>query len=141
LSAMPLATSLETIRRRFHRLTQELDAHPAYKRFSTVPTNDGGPHAELNAGVLAYVVTERGKELERRETDNPDELLYWLVSDVAGDAARRYELNHRKSGVDSRRLWFEKHVELLSALNPAWGHRKQTEYDEVLKRNPYRDRA
>ena len=137
--AIPPAPSLAAIGRRFGELTAGLDAHPSLKRFTTDPTHDGGPHAEYAGGVFAYVVTERGQELERRETLDPEELLYWLVSDVAGAAARRYELNHRRPGVDSRRLWFQKHVELLSGLRPEWGRRQQAEYDAVLRRHPFED--
>jgi hypothetical protein len=138
---MPVAPSLTTIGKRFRQLTAGLDALPSYKRFATVPTHDGAPHAERNGSVFAYVVTERGQEYERRETSDPDELLYWFVSDVAWAAAQRFELNHRQRGMDFRRLLFQKHVALLSELRPEWGRRKQSEYDVVLRRVPFKDGA
>ena len=136
---MPLSPSLDTIRDDFVRLTAALDAHASCKVFDDSPTDNGKAHAEQRGGTFAYVVTERGQELERRETRDPDELLYWLVSDVARDAAQRYEGNHRQPGADFRRLYFQQHVELLSQLRPEWGERTRQEYERVLERHPFSD--
>lgn len=138
---MPLASEpLDSIRAKFDALVQPFDAHPAYKRFATEATHDGGPHVEYRNRIFAYVVTERGNEYERRETSDPDELLYWLVSDVTGQAAQRFELANRVVGRDSRRL-FAKHVELFENIRADWGHRKREEYERVLKEHPYHDRT
>jgi hypothetical protein len=139
---MPLASvTIEALRARFDALVQPFDVHPAYKRFATAPTQDGGPHVERRGDVYAYVVTERGSECERRETSDPDELLYWLVSDTTGQAARQFELTRRVAGRDSRRLWFAKHIELLENIRADWGSRKRDEYERVLKEHPYNDGA
>ena len=132
-------SALESVRDRFLQLTAPLDAHPSCKAFDTTPTDNGKAHAEHRGGTFAYVVTERGRELERRETGDPDELLYWLVADVARDAAQRYELRHRRPGVDFRRLLFQKHVDLLAEICPAWAERTRLEYEEVLRRHPFVD--
>ena len=136
---MPPSPSIETIRDAFVRLMAGLDAHPSCKQFDTSPTDNGKAHAEHRGSTFAYVITERGRELEHRETADPDELLYWLVADVARDAAQRYELKHRRPGVDFRRLLFQQHVDLLSQLRPEWGERARTEYERVLERHPFSD--
>ena len=136
---MPPSPSLDTIRDDFLRLVAGLDAHASCKAFDTSPTDNGKAHAEHHGSTFAYVVTERGQELERRETSDPDELLYWLVADVARDAAQRFEGKHRKPGVDFRRLYFQKHVELLSHFRPEWGERTRQEYEQVLERHPFSD--
>jgi len=129
---MPLASvTIEALRAKFNTLVQPFDVHPAYKRFATAPTHDGGPHVEHHGDVYAYVVTERGNEYERRETRDPGELLYWLVSDTTGQAAQQFERVHRAAGRDSRRLWFAKHVELLENIRADWGSRKREEYERV----------
>lgn len=139
---MPFAPeTLESVHAKFNALVKDFDVHPAYKQFHTSPPNDGGAHVEHFAAMYAYVVTERGNEYVRRETDDPDELLYWLVSDVACEVAQQYELRRRVPGCDSRRLWFAKHVELLSNVCPNWGSRKRAEYDGVLATYPFNDRA
>ena len=136
---MPSSPSIDTVRDAFVRPTAGLDAHPSCKQFDTSPTDNGEAHAEHRGSTVAYAITERGREVERRETADPDELLYWLVSDVARDAAQRYELRHRQPGVDSRRLYFQQLVELLSRLRPEWGEPTRQEYERVLERHPFSD--
>jgi len=48
----------------------------------TTPQHNGTPHIEVVGGKYHYVVTERGRELERRVAESEDEILYWLVSDL-----------------------------------------------------------
>lgn len=136
-----VSPSLDQLHKQFSKLVEKFDTHPHYKRFATSPTHDGGPHIERHGSTYACVYTERGKENERRETDDPDDILYWLVSIVTGVVARDYELEHRNPDVDSRRIWFELDVELLTKIKPEWGDRKRTEYDRVLKDHPFRDGA
>ena len=133
------ADTLELIRSEFDALVQQFDVHAMYKQFATSPTNDGSPHVEHYGRTYAYVVTERGEEVERRETNDRDQLLYWLVSDTTREAAQRYELTHRAARRDFRRLLFEKHVELLKGIRAVWGARKRQEYDDVLAKHPYID--
>jgi hypothetical protein len=130
---------LDALRVKFDDLVRPFDVHPAYKRIFTSPTGDGGPHIEHDGQTYAYVVTERGAECERRETRDPDEVLYWLVSDTTGEAAGRFELAHRFPGKDFRRLLFAKHVELLESIRADWGSRKRAEYESVLEKHPYCD--
>lgn len=137
---MPLATlSLDALRHRFAALVAPFDTHPDYKRFATSPTHDGGPHIEQQGSTYAYVITERGKEYERRETTDPDEILYWLVSNVTCCVAQQYEARHRKAGVDSRRMWFDLDVKMLAQINPEWGSRKRAEYENTLKSHSFSD--
>jgi hypothetical protein len=131
--------TLRTIRAKFRALVRQFDVHPVYKRFATSPTNDGGAHIEQNGPMYAFVVTERGQEYERRETDNPDDVLYWLVSDVTREAAQQYELRHRAPGRDVRRLLFAKHVEILEGIRADWASRKRAEYEAILAVHPFRD--
>lgn len=109
--------------------------------FQTKAQHDGSAHVEeIERGLLCYVVTERGEELQRRYTMDPEELLYWLVDDAVSDIAGEWELRHRIDGQDSRRLSFAKRVELLAILSQHWAARKQRELDEILRRFPYSDR-
>lgn len=139
---MPLGhPTLENLHHEFATIVEPFEVHPAYKRFATSPTDVGGPHVEHHGPKYAYVVTERGSEFERRETTDPTEILYWLVSDVTAQVARQYELQHRQPGVDSRRMWFDFDVQLLSGIRGEWGKRKRAEYDQVLEKHPFRDGA
>jgi hypothetical protein len=103
----------------------------------TTPQHDGSAHVEEEGGVFAYVVTERGQEYERRLTRDEDDLLYWVVADETFELAGRYELQHRVPGQDSRRVLFQRELELLRRLSPAWSDRKRAEIDAILKEHPY----
>jgi hypothetical protein len=139
---MPLtAASLEDIRREFEAIVAPFEVHPAYKRFATSPMNDGSVHVEQHGHVYAFIGTERGIETLRRETNNPDELLFWLVSDVTVQVARQFELHHRCSGVDSRRMWFDLNVLLLAGIKKEWGTKQRAEYDLILTKHPFKDGA
>jgi hypothetical protein len=96
-------------------------------------------HVEKNGNFYSYVVTERGNEYERRATADPDELLYWLVSDAVFVAASEWELRNRRPLRDSRRAIFSKEIEWLSEFSPCWVARKQTEINEILQAHPFND--
>jgi hypothetical protein len=107
--------------------------------YQTRPTDDGSPHVEISNDHYDFVVTERGRELERRSTQDADELLYWLLESVTFTLAGDFEVNHRVPGQDCRRLLFAKQVELLQGLDPAWGQRRMREHDRILHEHPFRD--
>ena len=105
----------------------------------TSPQHDGSAHLEVRGSALRYVVTERGQELESRATQDEDELLYWFVANAVFEYALKYELRHRVPGQDSRRIMFQKELELLKKLDFAWAERKQTYIEGILKEYPFND--
>jgi hypothetical protein len=133
------------LQEQYARLCDQLAPYkPRYSYQGKIQTrrqDDGAPHIELVSGRYDYVVTERGLELERRTASTEDELLYWLMSDVATSIALELELENRTSGQDSRRQWFSKRIELLARLSPEWARRKELEYAQVLSEHPFRDEA
>jgi hypothetical protein len=131
--------SLGAIRSRYYAAAKRLNAPKEMVRFATQPTTDGGPHVERVGDAYVYAVWERGTELERRVTQDPDELLYWLVSALTFEMACQYELSHRVPGKDSRRPLFEKQLELLRLVNQAWSERKQIEFNAILREHPFSD--
>jgi len=133
---------LRDLQERYTRLCKLLGHAPAYSyqhQIQTRPLMDGAPHVELAGGSYEYVVTERGRELERRTARDQDELLYWLMSDVTAGVAMRLDAKRLFRTGDARRWWFARNVELLRGLSPEWGDRKQAEYEQVLSKHPYRD--
>ena len=131
--------SLAAIRSEYYAITEGLNAPRTHVLFATTPQHDGSPHVELTGDGYAYVITERGGELERRVTTKDDDILYWLVCDVTREMASQHELRHRNSREDSRRLLFRKHLDLLAAVSRRWQARKQAEYEAVLALHPFRD--
>lgn len=128
----------EFIADQFREAVQISDPH-RIGPFLTSPSHDGSPHVEYEGRTLFYVRTERGSENERRATDDPDELLYWLVRDAASAAASDWELRHRREGEDSRRQWFQLEVELLAKVSNLWAGRARERHQEILREHPFRD--
>lgn len=128
--------TLQPIQSRFQEIAAQLGSTTT---LATTPQHDGSPHAEHVGDTYFYVVTERGSELERRETKDPDELLSWFVRGLTFSMAIEWELKHRIPSQDTRRLLFKKHVELLRGIRELWADQEQAYYDDVLKQYPFDD--
>jgi ketosteroid isomerase-like protein len=108
--------------------------------FSTTATHNGSAHIELHGSVFHWIVTERGQELERRETSDLDEVLYWLMSDVTFNIATRHELHNRRPGEDTRRQLFAEQERLLNELRPEWAAKYRVRVAQILSAHPFVDR-
>lgn len=86
-----------------------------------------------------YTINERGKITRDNTTHYLFELSYWLFRYLTHLIAFDYEYNHRRSGVDTRRMAFSKQLELLDLVNPNFKKMMEVEIDEILKENPYND--
>ena len=102
------------------------------------PQGDGSPYVEIGDAYY-FVVEERGIELERRETNDIDELLYWIFDGVTFSMSSDFELRNRRPGEDSRRQLFANQEELLGQLSGAWRERKQEEHKRILIHHPFND--
>jgi hypothetical protein len=80
----------------------------------------GRPHIESGRDALHYVVVERGEELTRQNTTDPNTLLEWVFEHVSFSMASTWELAHRNPEEDFRRLLFAKQLVLLDILHPRW---------------------
>ena len=81
---------------------------------------DAHPYISISNDQYYYIVEERGRLLECRETSDIDLLLYWIMSDIVFNLSCQYELTNRVEGIDSRRLIFKKEVELFQLLSNKW---------------------
>jgi len=133
-----MSDAIEQLREKYKAICHRL-VSPC--QFHTMPQHDGSAHVEYLAGIYSYVITERGSEFERRNTESQDQILYWLTSDTVFDLACKFELHNRVAGQDSRRLMFAKKIELMSLVDPAWGERKANEHQGILSKHPFVDRV
>jgi len=117
--------------------------NPAFSEISIQTTrgDNGTSHLEITDNTYHYITTERGLELNRKSTQDKDELLYWLVEELAWGIALTYEFKNRIKGQSFRRLLFAKTIEHLNKANPLWAERKQKEFDAILAIHPYDDIA
>ena len=116
-----------------------------YEREITIPTKDPKPSwgawYEMgdNGQYLCISTDERTYERNLRVFENEDELLYSLTDSLITDMAQRWELERRQPGVDSRRMWFARKIELFGYINHRWQQRASEEIKATLSRSPYRD--
>jgi hypothetical protein len=103
-------------------------------------TGDATPYVEEHDGLMSWVVNERGHEIERRDTRDVHEWLFWVFDDVTSQVAGAWELQVRIPYVESRLTRFVKHLDLLHRLDPAWAETVLGRYAEILAGHPYSDR-
>jgi len=99
----------------------------------------GYPHIEVDESHYHWVVIERGQELERRTFAELDDLLFTIFASATHSIASRWELAHRVPNQDSRRLLFQRQIELLSRLDSSWSDRQRQHLDVILREHPFRD--
>ncbi|BBH69722.1 hypothetical protein ACTI_64070 [Actinoplanes sp. OR16] len=78
-------------------------------------------------GVYRWWVTERGRELEHRETRDRDEILYWSLAYTTWTMGGAWALRHPVAGEEQRVARWRKQFELLGVLNPDWPSRCRAE--------------
>jgi hypothetical protein len=122
-----------------HLLGEKIGAPKSFLVVMSSSLEDGSPHVEIKSDGFDYVCSERGCEIYRKHTASVDELLYWIMNGVAFRLASDYELAHRDTGVDSRRLLFSKYISLVDKMNSEWRGRVVAEVDSVLMNAPYLD--
>lgn len=81
---------------------------------------------------MAWVVVERGEELERCSTYHRNELLCWTFPTVTFSMAADYEVAHRVNDEDSCRLLSSHQSALLRTLDPRWETRRPRELGPLL---------
>lgn len=134
--------SLDDIRKRVDDLSAKISAPDSLLPTYGYSKDFAYPHIEVDkAGLMHFVVMERGQEIERKTTDDLDTLLYWIFSGVTFSMACSYEVKHRIENEDCRRIIFKKQEEWLCILSNAWQEREANEHKAILRRYPFDDLA
>ncbi len=123
---------LDGIKRQVDRLARMVDAPeqslPTYGRSE----DTARPHIEVGGRHMSWVVVERGKELERRTTNDLDELLYWIFRSVISEMSSRFASMHQVEGKEFRYPMFMKELELMGMLSAAWRSRLIVDLGHLL---------
>ncbi|AKH62018.1 hypothetical protein VY86_00210 [Photorhabdus thracensis] len=106
------------------------------------PVGDGSAYIIIDNNQYHIVYSERGYEIFRQTTEDLNELLYWIMENVASQMASEYELKNRNDeSKDFRRAYFEKELEILGVLDKRWELRAKKKIEEILERSPYIDNS
>lgn len=130
------------IRKKVKVLAKQIEAPsnllPTYKHSN----GEESPLIEIDKkGNLHYVLIERGKEFERKTTENLDELLYWIFSSITFSIAIDFELKNRIEDKDFRRITFKKQEELQCVHSESWREKEHEEHLQILKSYPFDELA
>jgi hypothetical protein len=136
---MPVRTLAE-LKSEVDRRAAIIGAQAAYELPTYGRSEDlARPHLEVDSRGYHFVVVERGQELERLTSRDLDEILFRVFQTVTFGLASAYELANRVEGQDTRRLLFQKQVELLSRLSEQWGQRQARRHEDILRAHPFSD--
>jgi hypothetical protein len=97
--------------------------------------DSGGSAYEIGATALRY--RNGGDDGMWLSTRDPDELLYWIVDDLAKDLALEWAQKapayEQLDDIGKRvSLWFPQWHNMMMALSPEWGDRTQARIDKLL---------
>ncbi len=132
---------LHEIKLEIERLGGLIGAHKEQLPTYGVSEQSGRPHIEIDDRGYHYVAAERGHEFSRMTTRELDQLLYTVFKAVTSELSFSYELRHRIECHDSRRLAFQKQIELLTVFRNNWAERRSTEITGILNDHPLDDNS
>jgi hypothetical protein len=138
----PKSLTLTELEAEVRRLAKEIGAReddlPTFDRQEDCARPNIEPVPWSPAG-FAYVIVERGEELERATFLTQDALLYRIFRGITFTLACRHELAHRTGDTDSRRVIFPTQLDLLARLSPYWSERCRKELEAILREHPFND--
>jgi hypothetical protein len=98
------------------------------------------PFIEVNNGGYRYVVTERGNIVEDKQTQNIQELLYWIFEPITSSCVYCKDIMKNKPHQwEQRRFAWKKQLELLEKISPNFKARLKIEIADILKESPFTD--
>ncbi|MEG0564350.1 Imm63 family immunity protein [Anaerorhabdus sp.] len=84
-----------------------------------------------------YIIMERGRMNKHCESEVLEDIIYPLFKDLTSSLAQQFELEHRKSEEDFRKLMWEKQLELLGRINEKFVDMRKREIEDILIIAPY----
>ena len=103
------------------------------------PNNQEGVYSYSSKRGYHYCFTERGEIVLHNITQSLFEISYWIIKPEISKMATEFERKHREEKRDSRRVYFQKTIELFNCLGDNYRKRIEIEIDEILKTAPYQD--
>lgn len=92
------------------------------------------PHIEVYNNEYNYVINERGEEYERIKTNDFQELLYKVFSNVTFEMAVQHELANRINNEDFRIQLFQIQEDLLDRIDSTFSEKMKSKHDKILRR-------
>lgn len=84
-----------------------------------------------------YIIMERGRMNKHYESEVLEDIIYPLFKDLTSSLAQHFELEHRRSEKDFRKVMWEKQLELLGRINDKFVDMRKKEIEDILIIAPY----
>ena len=97
------------------------------------------PYIAIEGKNYVWLMYERGKVVERRETTDETLALFWILSSYVQHRSYDYELQNRIKYTDSRRLVFQTQSRLFSYIGEPYYSMNEQQTKKTLERAPFND--
>jgi hypothetical protein len=125
---------LEFIKSQILKLANKINAPDVYLPTFGSSEDFARPHIEKTGNTYHWVVVERGQELERKSSDDINEILFHVFQAVTFEMACKWEVQNRKEDEDSRIQLFQKQEELLKLIDEDYYLKTKKRHDKLLRR-------
>ncbi len=123
---------ISELEKEYYKYGKIIEAPKKFLQFHTIPQHDGRAHIEYEGSDLIYVITERGIRFNEKRTTNPDELLFWLISDLTFEIANELSINECKTNEEYRKKLFLRQEALIGRINQEWEKQLKKYHDKLL---------
>ena len=125
---------MEFIKSQILKLANKINAPDVYLPTFRSSEDFARPHIEKTGNTYHWVVVERGQELERKSSDDINEILFHVFQAVTFEMACKWEVQNRKEDEDSRIQLFQKQEELLKLIDEDYYLKTKNRHDKLLRR-------
>src|SRR5687768_3276240 len=106
-----------------------IGGNPKYLPKVNESDENAKPFIEIGRYGYEYVCQERGEELFRKLPYDTEELLYAVFSDITREMSHDWEVKNRIESQDSRIVFYERKIELMSKIKKEFGDRVRKEME------------
>ena len=123
-----------------HILGVDIDSDPYFAFELTRIVEFGGAYIDIEGSKYSYIVMERGKVIRRYDSENLDDILFYLFNSITQTLVTKYCASYRRENpkIDTRIIWYPKQLELLEKVNSSFVEMRHEKMREVLEESPLR---
>lgn len=103
-----------------------------------ISRDDGTPCIQNSQDKYYYICKDRNTITFQKQTDDINELLYWVFCGITSEMAETYAINHPIKNRFSRKVKFSHQLWLLDQINKNWSTKREKEINEILIQYPYK---
>lgn len=130
---------LEGIQKMVSEIAKKINAPISEVLTFGISRDDGTPCVQIEGENYYYIARDRDVLTIQKQTDDIDELLYWVFCGITSEMAEEYAVKHPVNQRFSRKVKFTRQLDLLEQINMVWARKREQEIKEILHQYPYVD--